>query len=118
LMNKIVQTPGLILILSEDLTYRQVFMDGRELEKSPNPSFTGYSVGRWEGDTLVVESNGYNDKTWLDFSGHPHTEALRITERFHRTDWGHMEIEETLRDPEIYARPPTIRIHANLVPDT
>src|SRR5262249_41687942 len=80
-MTKIVQTPALILTLSEDLTYRQIFLDGRELPKDPNPAFMGYSVGHWEGDALVVESTGFNERTWLDFGGHPHTEELRITER-------------------------------------
>src|SRR5262245_58820239 len=86
-MMKIVQTPGLILILNPDLTYRQIFMDGRTLESAPNPNWMGYSVGRWEGDTLVVESFGFNDRTWLDHDGHPHTEALRMTERYRRRDF-------------------------------
>ena len=73
---------ALILFLSPDLTYRQIFMDGRKLETDPNPSWMGYSVGHWEGDTLVVESNGFNDRSWLDRNGHPHTEALRVTERY------------------------------------
>ena len=94
---KIVQTPALIVILDEDLTYRQIFMDGRKLENDPNPSWMGYSVGHWEGDTLVVESNGFNDRTWLDAMGHPHTEALRVTERYQRRDFGHLEQEVTLQ---------------------
>jgi len=118
LMEKVVQTPLLIAILIEDLNFRQIFLDGRDLPKDPNPSFMGYSTGHWDGDTLVVESNGFNDKTWLDFNGHPHSEGLRITERFHRRDFGHMDIEETLSDPAIYARPWTITIKADLVPDT
>src|SRR2546422_11730720 len=78
---------------AKDLTYRQIHMDGRALETDPNPTWMGYSVGHWEGDTLVVESNGYNDRTWL-LGGYPHTEALRMTERFRRTDFGHMEIAD------------------------
>jgi hypothetical protein len=78
----------------------------------------GYSVGHWDGDTLVVESNGFNDRTWLDFGGHPHSEDLRITERIRRRDFGHIDIEETLSDPKIYARPWTIVIHAALITDT
>jgi hypothetical protein len=78
---KIVQTPGLIIILNPDLTYRQIYTDGRSLEPAPNPTWMGYSVGRWDGDTLVVDSFGFNDRTWLDHDGHPHTEALRMTER-------------------------------------
>jgi len=118
LPKKIVQTPTLILVLSEDLTYRQIFLDGRALPKDPSPSFMGYSVGRWEGDTLVVESTGYKDATWLDFAGHPHSEALRLTERYRRLSFGHMEIEETFEDPEIYSRPLTAKVKATLVPDT
>src|SRR5258708_33246905 len=78
----------------------------------------GYSVGHWEVDTLVVESIGFNDRTWLDMAGHPHTEALRITERFRRRNFGHMEIEETLDDPRAFTKPFTIVIKAELVPDT
>ncbi len=81
-MMKIIQTPSLIVILNPDLTYRQIFLDGRTLETDPNPSWMGYSVGHWEGDALVVESNGFNDRTWLDHDGHPHTEALRMIERY------------------------------------
>jgi hypothetical protein len=114
----VVQTPGLILILSEDLTFRQIFLDGRALPKDPQPSFMGYSVGRWEGDTLVVESTGYKEATWLDFAGHPHTERLRITERWRRTNYGRIEIQETLEDPEIYKRPLGVTVTATLVPDT
>src|SRR5215831_9749044 len=117
-MMKIIQTPTLIVILNPDLTYRQIFMDGRALETDPNPSWMGYSVGRWEGDTLVVESFGFNDRTWLDRDGHPHSEALRITERYRRRDFGHMEIEMTLNDPQVYARPWTVSLSAELMPDT
>jgi hypothetical protein len=115
---KFVQTPGLILMLDEGLTYRQVFMDGRPLEKEPNPSWSGYSVGRWEGDTLVVESFGFNEETWLDAAGHPHTEALRMTERYRRRDFGHMDIEVTFEDPAVYARPLKVGLSAELHPDT
>jgi hypothetical protein len=118
LPKKIVQTPNLIVVLSEDLSYRQIFLDGRALPKDPQPSFMGYSVGRWEGDTLVVQSTGYKESTWLDFAGHPHTERLRITERWRRLDYGRMEIQETLEDPEIYKRPITVPVRATLVPDT
>lgn len=118
LPKKIIQTPNVIVVLSEDLTYRQIFLDGRSLPKDPNPSFMGYSVGHWEGDTLVVESTGFKDSTWLDFAGHPHTEALRLTERYRRLDVGHMEIQETFQDREIYSRPFTVQVKATLVPDT
>ena len=115
---KFIQTPGVLMMLDEGLSYRQVFMDGRPLETAPNPSWMGYSVGRWEGDTLVVESFGFNDKTWLDSYGHPHTEALRMTERYRRRDFGHMDIEVTLSDPDVYARPWTVKFNAELEPDT
>jgi hypothetical protein len=115
---KIVQSPGLIVILDEDLTYRQIFLDGRALETTPNPSWMGYSVGHWEGDTLVVESFGFNDRTWLDRDGHPHTEALRMTERYRRLDFGHLDIEITLNDPAVYTRPWTVALNAELAADT
>lgn len=78
----------------------------------------GYSVGRWDGDTLVVETAGYNDKTWLDFSGHPHSEALRVTERFRRKDFGHMQLEMTFNDPAYYTKPWTISVGVSFMPDT
>lgn len=117
-MTKILQTPALIAFLNPDLTYRQVYLDGRKLEDSPNPSWMGFSVGHWDRDTLVVESNGFNDRTWLDRDGHPHTEALRTTERYRRPDFGHMEIEVTLQDPAIYAKPWTVALRAQLSADT
>jgi hypothetical protein len=117
-MMKIVQTPALILILNPDLTYRQIFLDGRTLEESPNPSWMGYSVGRWEGDTLVVDSFGFTDRTWLDHDGHPHTEALRVTERYRRRDVGNLDVEVTFTDPGTYARPFTVAVRAELAADT
>ena len=117
-MTKIVQTPTLMIFLSQDMTFRQIFMDGRPLETDPNPSWMGYSIGHWDGDTLVIETNGYNDKTWLDRDGHPHTEALRTTERYHRKDFGHLEIELTLVDPSVYSKPWTVKASAQLAADT
>jgi hypothetical protein len=108
-LSKIVQTPGLIVMLNEDLTYRQIFLDGRDLPKDPNPAWMGYSVGRWEGDTLVVDSTGYNDRTWVD-SGYPHSERMRITERFRRGDFGHLTVDATYSDPEAYEKPWTARM--------
>jgi hypothetical protein len=97
---RIVQQPSFIAVLNSDMTYRQIYLDGRELEAEPLiPSWLGYSVGRWEGDTLVVESNGFNDKTWLTHEGLEHTEQLRITERYTRHDYGHMTLEITYADP-------------------
>jgi hypothetical protein len=115
---KIIQTPNLIAIIYPNLSYRQIFMDGRALETDPNPSWMGYSVGRWEGDTLVIESNGWNDRTWLDQFGHPHTEKLRTIERYRRPDFGHLEVELTLDDPAAYRRPWTVALKADLLPDT
>jgi hypothetical protein len=117
-MMKIVQTPNLILILHPDLTYRQVYMDGRKLEESPNPNWMGYSVGRWDGDTLVVESAGYNDKTWLDHDGHPHSEQLKVTERYRRLNLGNIDLDITYSDPTIYAKPWTVSVRATLAADT
>jgi hypothetical protein len=98
--------------------FRQILTDGRELPKDPQPTWMGYSVGRWDGDTLVVTSAGFNDKTWLDFNGHPHTEALRVTERFRRKNFGEMSVEMTFEDPKAYARPWTISLVGKLAPDT
>lgn len=116
--SKIIQTPALIAIINDDLTSRQIYMDGRKLEQDPNPTWMGYSVGRWDGDTLVVESNGFNDKTWLDVEGHPHTEELRMTERYRRTDFGHIQLQVTFDDPKAYAKPFTVSITMDLVTDT
>jgi hypothetical protein len=117
-VRKVVQTPTLIVILENDLTYRQVFLDGRPLPSDPNPNWMGYSVGHWEGDTLVIESAGFNDRTWLDDRGHPHTESLHITERLHRPDFGHLEIDKTIDDPKALAKPLTVPINLELDADT
>lgn len=115
---KFVHTPSLLTVLYESLEYRQIFTDGRPLPAEPNPTWMGYSVARWEGDTLVVNTAGYNDRTFLDFFGHRHTEALRVTERFTRRDIGHMDIEVTFEDPKAYAKAVTIPVEARLQPDT
>jgi hypothetical protein len=119
-MSRIVQTPGLIVVLHEspNSPHRTIFTDGRELPKNPNPTWLGYSVGHWEQDTLVVNSAGFNDLGWLDVGGHPQTEALRITERYRRRDFGHMELEMTLEDPKTFAKPVTLRTEKALVADT
>jgi hypothetical protein len=101
---RVVQTPSLVVMLFDDGMHREIFMDGRSLEPDPNPTWMGYSVGRWEGDTLVVESNGYTDRSWLDWDGHPHTEALRITERYTRRDVGRIDVIVTMTDPKAYPR--------------
>ena len=100
---RIIQTPAAVAILNDNLTYRVIHLDGRELEGSPAPSWMGYSVGRWDRDTLVVDSVGFNDKTWLA-AGLQHTEALRVTERYRRPDFGHLEVEVTYTDPGAYVK--------------
>ena len=115
---KIVQTPNLVVILYEYQTlFRQIFTDGRALPQDANPTWMGYSVGRWDGDTLVVTTAGYNDRTTLDLAGHPHTEALRVTERFHRRDAGHIDLQVTFDDPKAYTRSWTVPVQFDLVPD-
>ena len=115
---KIIQTPGMIAVLYEAYNhYRQIFLDGRPLPKPAQPAYLGYSVGRWEGETLVVETTGFNDVGWLDDGGHPQTEALHVTERFRRRDFGHMDLQLTIDDPKAYTKPwgPTLRL--NFQPD-
>ena len=107
---RIVQNPAAIAILYADMSYRHIYMDGRELEADPLPTWMGYSVGRWDGDTLVVESNGYNDKTWVHRDGLPHTESLRVTERYTRLDFGHMRLDVTFEDPGTFDAP----LHADI----
>ncbi len=102
---RILQTPTALAILNDDLTYRVIFMDGRELEADPAPSWMGSSVGRWDGDTLVVDSFGFNDKTWASRYGQAHTEALRVKERYRRPDFGHLQVEVTFTDPAAYVKP-------------
>jgi hypothetical protein len=116
---KIIQTPGLIAFLYEvDNTHRQVYTDGRKLPVDPQPAWLGYSVGKWDADVLVVDSAGFNDKSWLDSAGHPHSEELRIQERFHRRDFGHMDLTVTVEDPKMYTSPFTIKVTELLIPDS
>jgi hypothetical protein len=117
-MMKIIQTPALIIILNPDLTYRQIFLDGRALETAPSPSWMGYSVGHWDGDTLVVDSSGFVDNNWLDNSGHPGTEAMKLTERFHRRDYGHIDLNMTIDDPKAYTKPWTVNLEFTATPDS
>jgi hypothetical protein len=119
-LTRIVQTPALMMILYEspNSPHRTVFTDGRDLPKDPNPAWLGYSVGRWEGDTLVVTTMGFNDKAWLDSAGHPQTESLRLTERLRRRDFGHMDFEMTIDDPKVFTRPFTVKTERLLAPDT
>lgn len=116
---KIVQTADLIVVLYESQTmFRQIFVDGRALPVDPEPSWLGYSVGRWDGDVLVVESAGFNGKTWPDGLGHPLSDAMKLTERFRRRDFGHMDIEVVIDDPKSYTRPVRYTQPQVLQPDT
>ena len=115
---RIIQTSSFVAILYENLSYRLIFLDGRSLPHDPHPSFMGYSIGRWESDTLVVESAGFKDTTWLDFGGHPHTEELRMIERFRRPDFGRLELTQTFEDPRVFTKPVTISVKVDLVADT
>jgi len=115
---RIVQTPAAVAILNDDLTYRVIHTDGRELEADPIPGWAGFSVGHWEGDTLVVESNGFNDKTWATRFGISHSEALRTTERYTRSDFGHLNLEVTFTDPEAFTKPWSFTVNMRLQADT
>jgi hypothetical protein len=116
---KFVQLPGLFIILSErDVTYRQIFTDGRSLPVDPTPTFNGYSTGAWEGDALVVRTIGFREDTWLDRNGSPMSDAARMVERFRRVNFGRLEIDVTIDDPKVYTRPFTVTLHQRLVVDT
>ena len=116
---KIIQEPALVVILYEAMgTFRQVFLDARTLPKDSNPRWMGYSVGRWDGDTLVTDTAGFNGKMWLDLSGHPSTDALYITERFQRRDFGHLDLQLTIDDPKAYTKPWTVNESWQIFPGT
>lgn len=116
---KIVQNPGLTLILYEEFArFRQVFTDGRKHPAVLNPAWLGYSIGYWEGDWFVVDTRGFNDKSWLDDSGRPHTEALHTLEKFRRTDFGHMDVEVTIDDPQAYTKPWSFPMQFEFLADT
>lgn len=119
LLRKIVQLPGLVIILSEvNAAYRQIFTDARPLPVDPQPSWDGYSTGKWDSDTLVVETSGFRDGIWLDHKGNPLTEAAKITERFRRVDYGHLQIELTVDDPKAYTHPWTVTLNQVIALDT
>ena len=116
---KILPLKGMVAILYEmDNNYRQIFTDGRELPKDPNPTWSGYSVGKWDGDTLVVDTTGFNDADSILPGRRPHGDALHIIERFRRRDFGHLEIQFTIDDPKVYAKPWSFKGDAHLIPDT
>ena len=114
-----VEVSGLLVILNEqNASYRQIFTDGRPLPVDPNPSWNGYSSGKWEGDSLVVQTTGFRDGLWLDTGGSPLTNAARVTERFRRVNYGTLEIELTIDDPKAYTKPWTIKVTQIIAPDT
>jgi hypothetical protein len=118
---RVVQTPGYTVFIHEAFNlWRQVFTDGRELAVNDDttPTWMGYSVGKWDGDTFVVDTRGFNGKVWLDQLGKPSTEALHVTERFRRKDFGHMDIQITIDDPKAYTKPWTVDVGARLAPNT
>lgn len=116
---KIVQTPDLIVVVHEAFSlWRQIFLDGRTLAPGANPTWLGYSTGQWDGDTLVVDTRGFNGKTWLDQLGKPSTDQLHVIERYRRKDFGHMDIEITIDDPGAYTKPWTVTQEVHLLTDT
>jgi hypothetical protein len=118
-LKKIVQIPGLLLILNEyNASFRQIFTDGRPLPPNDQPAWDGYSTAAWEGETLVVQTIGFRDGQWLDTEGNPLTDAARVTERFRRVDFGHLQIDITIDDPKAYTKPWTFKVNQVLVPDT
>jgi len=118
-LRKIVQTPGLVIFLSEtNASYRQIFTDGRPLPEDPNPSWNGYSTGRWEGDTLVVATNGFLDGQWLDRFGSPLTDKARMVEKFRRVNYGTLDIELTVDDPKAYTKPWTVQLSQSIALNT
>jgi hypothetical protein len=116
---KIIQTPPVMAILYESrTTFRQIMTDGRPLPADPLPTWSGYSIGKWEGDTLIVRSNGFRDDMWLDANGSPMTSAAKITERFRRPKFGRLDIDVTVDDPKAYTRPWTVSLKQFYVPDS
>jgi hypothetical protein len=117
---KIVQTPGLIVILYEaNSGVRQIFLDGRPLPgKDADHWWYGYSAGKWDGDTLVVETTGFRDDVWLDVEGTPLTSSAKMTERFRRLNYGNMEIEVTVDDPKAYTKPWTVKVRHRIMLNT
>jgi hypothetical protein len=116
---KIVQTPSLMVLLHEfNAAYREVFMDGRPLPEDPNPTWNGYSTAHWDGDTLVIETNGIRDDMWLDIQGSPVTESARVTERLTRSNFGIMRVEIAVDDPKAYTRPWSVTVEMAVQVDT
>jgi hypothetical protein len=116
---KMIQTDReIVVLMSTGNPPRQIYTDGRPLPKDPEPSWMGTSVGRWQGDTLVVETTGFKDRAWLDVLGHPRSEAMHMTERYRRRDFGHMDLEITIDDPTYYTRPFGFKTTLTMIPDS
>ena len=118
---RIVQTPKVVFFIHEAFNlWWQAFMDGRQFAPHPDvsPTWHGYSTAKWDGDTLVVDSAGFNGRVWLDQLGKPSTEALHVTTRFVRKDFGHMNIAITIDDPKAYTKPWDVSVNVNLLPNT
>jgi hypothetical protein len=107
-----------MMLYEVDHSFRQIYTDGRKLPLDPQPSWSEYSAGKWDSDTLVIETVGFHDQNWLDAFGHPQSEALRVTERLRRRDFGHVEVQATIEDSKYYTRPFTIKFNQVLVPDS
>jgi hypothetical protein len=116
---KMIQAPHEIVLLNETGDpARQIYTDSRRLPKDPDPIWMGYSVGKWQGDTLVVDTIGFNDRAWLDGLGHPRSESLHVTERYRRPDFGHLELEVQIEDPKYYTHPFSFKTNFHLIPDS
>ncbi len=115
---RLVQSPVMTVMLYEEGATRQIYSDGRPLPKNPNPSWMGYSTAHWENDVFVIRTNGYNDKSWLDYLGHPHSEGLVMTERSRRTDFGHLSMDMTFEDPKFYPKPLSAHFTMTYQPDS
>jgi len=118
-LTKAVHTPKLLVLLYEvNAMYRQIFIDGRPFPDDPTPAWNGYSVGHWDGDTLVVETRDFRDNLWADTWGSPMSDSTKMTEKFHRLSFGTMDIELTIDDPKNYTKAFTVMLHEELEPDT
>jgi hypothetical protein len=116
---KFVHSPSLLVMLNElNAGYRQVFTDGRPLPKDPNPTWQGYSSAKWSGDTLVVDSIGFRDDTWIDWNGSVLTQSAKVREQIRRPDFGHLEVQVTVDDPKAYTKPWTVTLKQRIVVDT
>jgi hypothetical protein len=118
---RFVQAPGLLVIMYQGTTnsvHRTVFTDGRKLPDDPNPAWMGYSVGHWEGDTLVVETTGFRDDVWLDVNGSPLTNKGKMTEKYRRPTFGKLDIDVTIEDPSVYTKPFTVAVHQQIMLNT